>query len=209
MLSFARQLEHLGYPGLKAENVNTLQVNLGWRCNQACKHCHLLAGPHRPEQMERDTIDAVIRVVERWSIPCVDLTGGAPELNPHYEYLVERLDQSGTHIITRCNLTILLEPGQGTPGGILPGPPGGAGLLPALLPGRPGGPPPGSRGVSEEPGSLAPPQSRRLRGTGFGPQAESHVQPRGRLPAAGARAPWRSNSAGRWRSATGFTSTSS
>ena len=69
MLSFARQLEHLGYPGLKAENVNTLQVNLGWRCNQACKHCHLLAGPHRPEQMERDTIDAIIRVVERWSIP--------------------------------------------------------------------------------------------------------------------------------------------
>ena len=112
MLPFARQIEHLGYTGLKAESVSTLQVNLGWRCNQACKHCHLLAGPHRPEQMDRDTIDAIIRVVERWSIPSVDLTGGAPELNPHYEYLVERLDRLGTHILTRSNLTILLEPGK-------------------------------------------------------------------------------------------------
>jgi radical SAM/Cys-rich protein len=112
MLPFARQLEHLGYADLNAENLNTLQVNLGWRCNQSCKHCHLMAGPHRPEQMERDTIDAIVRVVKRWSIPTVDLTGGAPELNPHYEYLVERLDQSGIHIITRSNLTILLEPGQ-------------------------------------------------------------------------------------------------
>ena len=92
--------------------MDTLQINLGWRCNQTCKHCHLLAGPHRLEQMERDTIDAIIRVVERWSIPSVDLTGGAPELNPYYEYLVERLDQSGTHIINRSNLTILLEPGM-------------------------------------------------------------------------------------------------
>jgi radical SAM/Cys-rich protein len=112
MLPFARRLEHLGYPQLKAESVSTLQVNLGWRCNQSCKHCHLLAGPTRPEQMERDTIEEVIRVVERWSIPTVDLTGGAPELNPHYEYLVERLHQGGAHILTRCNLTILLEPGK-------------------------------------------------------------------------------------------------
>jgi radical SAM/Cys-rich protein len=112
MLPFARQLEQLGYPDLKAENVNTLQVNLGWRCNQACKHCHLLAGPERPEQMERDTIDLIIKMVERWSIPGVDLTGGSPELNPHYEYLVERLDQLGANILTRCNLTILLEPGK-------------------------------------------------------------------------------------------------
>jgi radical SAM/Cys-rich protein len=112
MQSFARRLEHLGYGDLKAECVSTLQVNLGWRCNQSCKHCHLMAGPHRPEQMDGDTIDAVVRVVERWAIPTVDLTGGAPELNPHYERLVERLDQTGAHIITRSNLTILLEPGQ-------------------------------------------------------------------------------------------------
>jgi radical SAM/Cys-rich protein len=62
--------------------------------------------------MERDTIDLIIKMVERWSIPGVDLTGGSPELNPHYEYLVERLDQLGTNILTRCNLTILLEPGK-------------------------------------------------------------------------------------------------
>lgn len=112
MLPFARKLEALGYPDLKAESVGTLQVSLGWRCNQACKHCHLLAGPDRLEQMARETIAEVIRVVERWSIPTVDLTGGAPELNPHYEYLVERLASSGTHILTRCNLTVLLEPGK-------------------------------------------------------------------------------------------------
>ena len=151
MLPFARQLEHLGYADLKAENVSTLQVNLGWRCNQACKHCHLLAGPHRPEQMERDTIDAIIRVVERWSIPTVDLTGGAPELNPHYEYLVERLDQAGSPYPHPEQPDDPAGTRQRTPGGILPGPPGGTGLLPALLPGRPGGPPPGGRGVSEEP----------------------------------------------------------
>jgi len=112
MLSFARKLEDLGYPDLTAAGVDTLQVNLGWRCNQSCKHCHLLAGPHRPEQMARDAIDEIIRVAARWSIPAVDLTGGAPELNPHYEYLVARLAQAGIHILTRCNLTILLEPRQ-------------------------------------------------------------------------------------------------
>jgi radical SAM/Cys-rich protein len=112
VLPFARKLEALGYPELKAENIGALQVNLGWRCNQACKHCHLLAGPDRLEQMARDTIDEVIRVVERGRIPTVDLTGGAPELNPHYEYLVERLASSGTHVLTRCNLTVLLEAGK-------------------------------------------------------------------------------------------------
>jgi radical SAM/Cys-rich protein len=112
VVPFARQLELLGYPSLKAESVSILQVNLGWRCNQACKHCHLLAGPDRPEQMPRDTIDEIVRVVERWSIPTVDLTGGAPELNPHFEYLVDRLSQVGSHILSRCNLTILLEPGK-------------------------------------------------------------------------------------------------
>ena len=112
MLSFARKLETLGYPDLKADRVDTLQINLGWRCNQACKHCHLLAGPDHLEPMARDTIDEVIRVLEHWSIPRVDLTGGAPELNPHFEYLIGRLASSGTHILTRCNLTILLESGK-------------------------------------------------------------------------------------------------
>ena len=112
MVPFAKRLESLGYEELRAEDVRILQVNLGWRCNQSCKHCHFMAGPTRPEEMDRDTIDAVIRVVERFGIPVVDLTGGAPEINPHFEYLVERLAEAGAHIIDRCNLTILLEPGK-------------------------------------------------------------------------------------------------
>jgi radical SAM/Cys-rich protein len=110
MVPFARRLETLGYSGLRAVEVSTLQVNLGWRCNQACKHCHLQAGPERPEQMARQTIEEVLRVVERFSIPVVDLTGGAPELNPHFEYLVDRLHHQGGHIRCRSNLTVLLEP---------------------------------------------------------------------------------------------------
>lgn len=112
MVSFAHRLETLGYSGLRALQVNTLQVNLGWRCNQACKHCHLQAGPDRPEQMALPTIEAVIRVAESFSIPVVDLTGGAPELNPHFEYLVDRLRQLGVRVRCRSNLTVLLEPGK-------------------------------------------------------------------------------------------------
>ncbi len=110
MEPFARKLEQIGYPDLRAERVHTLQVNLGWRCNQACRHCHLAAGPDRPEQMGKDAVEAVIAAVARWSIPVVDLTGGSPEINPHFEYLVQRLDQLGVHLLVRCNLTILLEP---------------------------------------------------------------------------------------------------
>jgi len=112
MLSFAQHLETLGYSGLTAVEVSTLQVNLGWRCNQACKHCHLQAGPDRPEQMGRETIEEVIRVAGSHAIPVVDLTGGAPELNPHFEYLVDRLHHLGVHVRCRSNLTVLLEPGK-------------------------------------------------------------------------------------------------
>jgi radical SAM/Cys-rich protein len=109
---FARKLEQLGYAELTAGQVSVLQVNLGWRCNQACKHCHFAAGPDRPEQMAAATVEEVIRVAARWTIPTVDLTGGAPEINPHFEYLVDRLRQSGVHVLIRCNLTVLLEPGK-------------------------------------------------------------------------------------------------
>lgn len=112
MVSFARRLQDFGYEELRAEAVGILQVNLGWRCNQTCKHCHLQAGPDRPEVMDRDTVYAVAAAVERFRLPVVDLTGGAPELNPHFEYLVARLTQAGTHVINRCNLTVLLEPGK-------------------------------------------------------------------------------------------------
>jgi radical SAM/Cys-rich protein len=112
MLPFAKRLASLGYEELRAAEVRILQVNLGWRCNQSCKHCHFKAGPARPEQMDKEVIDAVIRAVERFNLPVADLTGGAPEINPHFEYLVERLARTGTHIINRCNLTILLESGK-------------------------------------------------------------------------------------------------
>lgn len=89
-----------------------LQVNLGKLCNQACLHCHVDAGPKRTEIMARPTIDAVIRAVEILKVPTVDLTGGAPEMNPHFRELVVACRQLGvTQIIDRCNLTILLEPG--------------------------------------------------------------------------------------------------
>jgi radical SAM/Cys-rich protein len=109
---FAGKLKQLGYAELKAAQVSVLQVNLGWRCNQACKHCHFLAGPDRPEQMAADTVEAVIQAAARWSIPTVDLTGGAPEVNPHFETLVDRLHALGVQILVRCNLTVLLEPGK-------------------------------------------------------------------------------------------------
>jgi len=110
MLPFARKLIQSGFPDLRAERVGILQVNLGWRCNQACRHCHLAAGPDRPEQMGPAAVEAVIEAVARWSLPVVDLTGGSPEINPHFEYLVGRLSQLGTHLLVRCNLTVLLEP---------------------------------------------------------------------------------------------------
>ncbi len=112
MVPFAQQLESLGYSDFRAVEVSTLQVNLGWRCNQACKHCHLQAGPERLEQMALPTVDAVLRVAESSSIPVVDLTGGAPELNPHFEYLVDGLHRLGVHVRCRSNLTVLLEPGK-------------------------------------------------------------------------------------------------
>lgn len=112
MVPFARRLEDLGFGELRSETVRLLQVNLGWRCNQSCKHCHFLAGPARPEQMGRETVEAVIKAIQRWRLPVVDLTGGAPEMNPHFEYLVKSLRAAGAHVINRCNLTVLLEPGK-------------------------------------------------------------------------------------------------
>ena len=110
MVPFAHRLESLGYPELRAEGVETLQVNLGWRCNQSCRHCHLMAGPERPEQMARETIEEILRVAGRCAILAADLTGGAPEINPHFRYLVETLHGLGVHVMSRTNLTILLEP---------------------------------------------------------------------------------------------------
>ena len=89
-----------------------LQVNLGKLCNQACKHCHVDASPKRTEIMTLDTVDQVLDAVSFLGVTFVDLTGGAPEMNPHFRYLIQGLKDRGVQrIIDRCNLTILLEPG--------------------------------------------------------------------------------------------------
>lgn len=101
------------FPPLTRQVVNTLQVNLGYRCNQSCTHCHVGAGPNRTEEMSLDTVLAVIAFLDASpSVRSLDLTGGAPELNPHFRHLVVAARTRGIHVIDRCNLTILEEPGQ-------------------------------------------------------------------------------------------------
>ncbi|MBE2258816.1 MAG: arsenosugar biosynthesis radical SAM protein ArsS [Rhodobacteraceae bacterium] len=101
------------FPALQRRSVETLQVNLGYRCNQSCLHCHVNAGPQRKEEMTAETIDAVLAFVDASpEVKVLDLTGGAPELNPHFRWLVIAGRQRGLRVIDRCNLTILQEPGQ-------------------------------------------------------------------------------------------------
>ena len=100
------------FPAIRRRAVETLQVNLGYTCNQTCVHCHVNAGPNRTEQMDRATIDLVLDVLTAKDIRALDLTGGAPELNPHFRDLVREARAGRVHVIDRCNLTILFEPGQ-------------------------------------------------------------------------------------------------
>ena len=94
-------------------NLDIFQINLGKLCNMTCKHCHVDAGPDRTtENMNRATIDACLLALDQTTAHTVDLTGGAPELNQHFEYLVDQCVQRGKHIIDRCNLTVLLLPGK-------------------------------------------------------------------------------------------------
>jgi radical SAM/Cys-rich protein len=88
-----------------------LQVNVGRVCNQTCTHCHVDAGPDRRESMSRETAEAVIRALAASDIPTLDITGGAPEMNPNFRWLVEQARRLDRHVIDRCNLTILLAPG--------------------------------------------------------------------------------------------------
>jgi radical SAM/Cys-rich protein len=100
------------FPALKRERLDTLQVNLGYKCNQSCLHCHVNAGPNRIEMMEGETIDLIVDVLRARNIQTLDLTGGAPELNEHFRRLVQAARALGVKVIDRCNLTILSEPGQ-------------------------------------------------------------------------------------------------
>jgi radical SAM/Cys-rich protein len=100
------------FPSLQRRELTALQVNLGYVCNQTCFHCHVNAGPNRKESMQRDTIDEVVRFLRAQRPATLDLTGGAPELNPHFRDLVVAARALGVNVIDRCNLTILEQPGQ-------------------------------------------------------------------------------------------------
>jgi radical SAM/Cys-rich protein len=110
---FALTLERHGLPTLRRGPVTTLQVNVGWRCDLACHHCHVEAGPNRTEMMDRPTADRVLTILQNSPhVSTLDLTGGAPEINAEFRHLVRGARKLGLQVIDRCNLTILLEPGQ-------------------------------------------------------------------------------------------------
>jgi len=92
---------------LRPTRVEVLQVNVGKLCNQTCRHCHVDAGPDRREVMSRETMQHCLDVLARTEIPVVDITGGAPELNPNFRWFVREVRKLGRHVIDRCNLTIL------------------------------------------------------------------------------------------------------
>jgi radical SAM/Cys-rich protein len=105
-------IQQFGFPALRRGRLETLQVNLGYKCNQSCLHCHVNAGPTRTELMSRETIGDVLAFIAMARIKTLDVTGGAPELNPHFRELVSRARELDVRVIDRCNLTILEEPGQ-------------------------------------------------------------------------------------------------
>lgn len=99
------------FPALRRRRTSILQVNLGYLCNLSCVHCHVNAGPTRVEMMNAEVVEQVIEVLGQGHIEVLDLTGGAPEMNPHFRHLVRAARALGVTVIDRCNLTILLEPG--------------------------------------------------------------------------------------------------
>jgi radical SAM/Cys-rich protein len=112
-------MRHYGFPALRRARLETLQVNLGYKCNQSCLHCHVNAGPTRTEMMSRETLADVLVFLQVSQVKTLDITGGAPELHPHFRELVTRARELGVHVMDRCNLTILEEPGQEDLGGFL------------------------------------------------------------------------------------------
>ncbi len=108
---FDAALAESGWPALQPGRLEILQINLGRLCNMTCRHCHVDAGPDRvAENMDRETVDLCLAALDRSTAHTVDITGGAPELNPHFRYLVDHCVARGKHVIDRCNLTILLVP---------------------------------------------------------------------------------------------------
>jgi radical SAM/Cys-rich protein len=99
-------LDRIAFPAIRRGRLDTLQVNVGYRCNQSCVHCHVAAGPNRTEEMSGDIADLVIAYIERQKVSTLDITGGAPELNPHFRRMVIAARDLGIRVMDRCNLTI-------------------------------------------------------------------------------------------------------
>lgn len=117
--AFDKQLEQAGLHPLHATGITVFQINVGKLCNQTCRHCHVDAGPDRTESMSRGTAELCIAALAKTDIPTVDITGGAPELNPNFRWLVEQARALGRHVMDRCNLTVLLLPSQADLGSFL------------------------------------------------------------------------------------------
>ncbi len=111
-MSFAAAIQQIQSEGLKAAGIKTIQVNLGFACNMACAHCHVDAGPGRKEQMGGESVDHLLKVLEENPAVILDVTGGAPELNPYFRYLVSRAKGFGCPVIVRTNLTVFFEDGM-------------------------------------------------------------------------------------------------
>ena len=105
-------LEQIPFPAIRRGRLDTLQINVGYRCNQSCVHCHVGASPHRTEEMSGAVADVVLEFIERKRIATLDITGGAPELNAHFRRLVIAARDRGARVIDRCNLTIFEVEGQ-------------------------------------------------------------------------------------------------
>src|SRR5467141_3138457 len=111
-LPFQQALARSGLAPLRAAGIQVLQVNVGKLCNQTCRHCHVDAGPDRREVMSRETMALCLKALASSEIASVDITGGAPELNPNFRWLVEEASALGRHVMDRCNLTVLTTAGQ-------------------------------------------------------------------------------------------------
>jgi radical SAM/Cys-rich protein len=105
-------LDAIPFPALRRARLDTLQINLGYRCNQSCFHCHVNAGPNRSEEMSGAVADSVLAFLEKRHVSTLDITGGAPELNAHFRRLVAEARKLGVKVMDRCNLTVLEQPGQ-------------------------------------------------------------------------------------------------
>ena len=166
-------LDQVPFPAIRRAKLDTLQINVGYRCNQSCFHCHVNAGPNRTEEMSAQVADVVLDFLARRRIATLDITGGAPELNAHFRRLVMGARKLGVKVMDRCNLTILSEPGPGRPRRIPGGEQRRGGGVDALLSAGQCRPPARQGRIRRLDPRLAETQRARLR-----PRCQAYAQPR-------------------------------